>query len=200
MDMHKYLWAKTSRGKTDAWHPLLFHMLDAGNVALALWRNYLPSSTRNRFARWLRLDEDSVGRREPPGALRTFKIENIERVELVGKRYQISPRFTPGELLADTWGIWYTEAKSVDVVLKFSPQVAQRLGETVASLKTGDSLIDGSLLWCASIADTQEMPPQIWGWGADCEVLEPAWLWAKVAAQVKELARLYMENDHDEER
>jgi CRISPR-associated endonuclease/helicase Cas3 len=62
MDMHKYLWAKTSRDKTAAWHPLLFHMLDAGNVALALWRNYLPSSTRNRFASLLRLDEESTGR------------------------------------------------------------------------------------------------------------------------------------------
>lgn len=62
MEQLTILWAKTSRSDPSKWHPLLFHLLDSGNVALALWRNYLPFSTRNRFARWLRLDEDSAGR------------------------------------------------------------------------------------------------------------------------------------------
>lgn len=62
MEQHTILWAKTSRSDPSRWHPLLFHMLDAGNVALALWRNYLPFSTRNRFAGWLHIDEDSAGR------------------------------------------------------------------------------------------------------------------------------------------
>lgn len=62
MDLHKFLWAKTSRENPDSWHPLLFHLLDSGNVTLALWRHYLPSSTRSRFTRLLSLDEDSAGR------------------------------------------------------------------------------------------------------------------------------------------
>lgn len=62
MEQLTILWAKISRSDPSKWHPLLFHLLDSGNVALALWHNYLPFSTRNRFARWLRLDEDSAGR------------------------------------------------------------------------------------------------------------------------------------------
>jgi CRISPR-associated endonuclease/helicase Cas3 len=60
MDLYKILWAKTS--KDGSWHPLLFHMLDAGNVALALWHQYLPASTRSRFSRLLHLDEESTSR------------------------------------------------------------------------------------------------------------------------------------------
>ncbi|NLG96424.1 MAG: hypothetical protein GX491_03590 [Chloroflexi bacterium] len=62
MEQYRILWAKTSQKDANAWHPLLFHLMDAGNAALALWRNYLPSSTRYRFARLLHLDEDSAGR------------------------------------------------------------------------------------------------------------------------------------------
>ncbi|MHB8194443.1 MAG: CRISPR-associated helicase Cas3' [Bellilinea sp.] len=58
--LYKTLWAKTN--KNDDWHPLLFHMVDAGNVALTLWQHYLPSSTRDRFSRLLRMDSDQAGR------------------------------------------------------------------------------------------------------------------------------------------
>src|SRR5574340_848242 len=56
----KTLWAKTN--KANQWHPLIFHMVDAGNVALDLWQNYLPSSTRDRFTRLLQMDTDQTGR------------------------------------------------------------------------------------------------------------------------------------------
>lgn len=137
----------------------------------------------------------AIGYREPPGALRTFKIERIERVELLNECYQIPPEFEPGRLLADAWGIWYTEAEPVEVILKFSPQVAQRLGETrwhrseqVTAQK------DGSLLWRACVAAPQEMLPWIRGWGADVEVLSPVELREQLAAQANRLAQIYEGN------
>lgn len=54
------LWAKTEQNGSS--HPLLYHMLDTGNVVTALWHQYLPQSTRCRFARLLHLDEYSAGR------------------------------------------------------------------------------------------------------------------------------------------
>jgi len=71
-----------------------------------------------------------IGWREPPGALRTFKLERIQRIELTQEAYTIPNDFDPSETLADAWGIWYTEAEPVEVVLRFHPRMAQRVRET----------------------------------------------------------------------
>jgi len=54
-----------------------------------------------------------IGWRTPPGALRTFKLERIQRIELTHEPYAIPQDFDPRALLADAWGIWYTEAEPV---------------------------------------------------------------------------------------
>ncbi|MFQ5614714.1 MAG: helix-turn-helix transcriptional regulator, partial [Anaerolineae bacterium] len=116
----------------------------------------------------------AIGRREPPGEVRTFKLERIQRIELLDRPYTIPEDFDPRRLLADAWGIWYTEAEPVQVVLRFHPRVAGRVRETRWHWSERlEEQADGSLVWRARIAEPQEMLPWIRGWGADCEVLEP---------------------------
>jgi len=133
-----------------------------------------------------------IGWREPPGALRTFKLERIQRIELTDRAYTIPADFDPRDLLAEAWGIWYTEAEPVEVVLKFHPRVAHRVRETRwhRSEQVEDAP-DGSVLWRARVAEVQEMVPWIRGWGADCEVLEPSELREKLATEARRLARRY---------
>jgi CRISPR-associated endonuclease/helicase Cas3 len=50
-----------------------------------------------------------IGWRDPPGALRTFKVERITDIALCGETYSIPPGFDPEQFLKDAWGIWYTE-------------------------------------------------------------------------------------------
>ena len=69
----------------------------------------------------------AIGWREPPAALRTFKIERLEHAELTRETYRIPPDFNPQDLLADAWGIWYTEAEPVEVTLRFHRRVAVRV-------------------------------------------------------------------------
>ena len=133
-----------------------------------------------------------IGWREPPGALRTFKLERIQRIELTDRAYTIPEDFDPRQLLADAWGIWYTEAEPVEVVLKFHPRVAHRVRETRWHRSEDvDEQPDGSLIWRAQVAEVQEMVPWIRGWGADCEVLEPPELRDQMAGQARRLARMY---------
>lgn len=116
----------------------------------------------------------AIGWREPPDALRTLKVERIERVELLRDSYEIPENFDPAELLKDAWGIWYTEEEPIEVVLKFAPCVARRVRETRwHRSEQVQELPDGSLLWRAWIAEPQEMLPWVRGWGADCEVIAP---------------------------
>ena len=115
-----------------------------------------------------------IGWREPPGAVRTFKVERIQRIELTARSYAIPDDFDPRELLAEAWGIWYTEAEPVEVVLRFHPRVAGRVRETRWHRSEQiEEQADGSLLWRARVAELQEMLPWVRGWGADVEVVEP---------------------------
>jgi len=133
-----------------------------------------------------------IGFREPPGALRTFKIERIERVELLRETYEIPEGFDPRDLLRSAWGIWYTEEQPVEVILRFHPRVADRVRETRwHPSEEVQEQADGALIWRARVAETREMLPWIRGWGADCEVLEPEKLRDMLKEEARRLVGLY---------
>ncbi|WP_298814681.1 CRISPR-associated helicase Cas3' [Chloroflexus sp.] len=128
--------------------------------------------------------------------MRTFKIERICRAELTQESYQIPADFDPHAYLADAWVIWSNEGEPVEVALRFTARVAQRVQETRWHRYERTELqSDGSLIWRARIAEPKEMLPWIRGWGADCEVLEPAWLRKKIEREVREMARVYRLSD-----
>jgi len=133
-----------------------------------------------------------IGHSDPPGKMRTLKIERIERVELTRDPYDVPADFDPRELLADAWGIWYTEGEPVEVVLKFHPRVARRVRETRwHRSEQEEELPDGSMIWRAKVAEVQEMLPWIRGWGADVEVIEPKELRVEVLREIRRLNGVY---------
>lgn len=133
-----------------------------------------------------------IGFREPPGAVRTFKIERIRRIQRLPEPYEIPADFDPRALLEDAWGIWYTDEEPVEVVLKFHPRVAQRVRETRwHRSEQVEEQPDGSLIWRARVAEVQEMLPWIRGWGADVEVLAPPELRERMMGETRRLARMY---------
>lgn len=133
-----------------------------------------------------------IGLREPPGEMRTLKVERIEQAELLREPYTIPDDFDPAQLLRDAWGIWYTGEEPVEVTLRFSPAVASRVQETCwHSSQQVETQADGSLVWRARIAEPQEMMPWIRGWGAEVEVLGPEGLRNKVADDLRLAFTLY---------
>ncbi len=136
-----------------------------------------------------------IGWREPPHAIRTFKIERLRSAVMLPDRYEIPADFDPAERLRNAWGIWYTDNEPVEVVLRFHPTVARRVQET--QWQRGQQLemqADGSLLWRAWIAEPKEMLPWIRGWGADVEVVGPEGLRMKQIVEASRLAELYRVN------
>lgn len=133
-----------------------------------------------------------IGWREPPHAIRTFKIERLRSAQMLPDAYTIPANFDPSTLLRNAWGIWYTEHEPVEVVLRFHPRLTQRVQET--QWQRGQQievLPDGWLLWRANVAEPQEMLPWIRGWGADVEVLAPDELRDRQIAEAIRLAELY---------
>ncbi len=133
-----------------------------------------------------------VGAKEPDGKLRTFKIERIERVELLSEHYTLPVDFSPQELLEDAWGIWFTEEEPVEVVLRFSPEVVNRVKESRwHRSQEVRELDDGFLEWRAKVSTWKEMLPWVRGWGAGVEVLAPSDLRDEIAQEAHRMADLY---------
>jgi len=133
-----------------------------------------------------------IGYREPPGQVRTFKIERIRTIKLLDRPYAIPPDFDPREILKDAWGIWYTEHEPIPVVLRFDRRVAQRVRETQwHHTEKVTEAGDGSLVWQAHVAEWQEMLPWVRGWGADVQVMEPKGLREALMGESRRLAELY---------
>lgn len=141
-----------------------------------------------------------IGLAEPPGKLRTRKLERIERIERTDEPFTIPPDFDPNALLAGAWGIWFDEEdQPVTVTLRFSGDKAiRRLGETSWHPSQRISLDDqGRLLWAAEIDEPQEMLHWIRGWGPACEVLGPTDLRDTIIGELRRQLRLYGAGDTD---
>ena len=137
-----------------------------------------------------------IGLREPPGEIKTFKVERIRTIQLLDTPYYIPQDFDPREKLKDAWGIWYTEKEPEKVVLRFSRQVARRVLETKwHHSEEVKEQPDGSLLWWAWVAEWKEMENWIRGWGAEVEVLEPKELRIAMMREVRRFSQLYSMSD-----
>jgi CRISPR-associated endonuclease/helicase Cas3 len=134
----------------------------------------------------------AIGWCDTLGAMRTFKLERIQRIELTAKSYTIPQAFNPRDKLGDAWGIWYTDEEPVEIVLKFHPRVASRVRETQwHRSEVVEEGADGGLIWRARVAEPQEMLPWIRGWGADVEVLVPEALRDRLTGEARRLAETY---------
>lgn len=133
-----------------------------------------------------------VGVFDPQGKRITFKLERIERIELRHDTYPLPDGFDPRDLLANAWGIWYTDGEPVTVRLKFHPRVVRRVKETRwhRSERVHEEP-DGHLCWEADVAEPQEMLPWIRGWGADVEVIGPTDLRETLMGEARAMAEMY---------
>ena len=126
-------------------------------------------------------------------ALRTFKINRIQRASLTVVRFEPPADLAIDELLRHAWGIWYND-EPTKVELRFAPQVAERVTETLRHPTEKHRLLaDGSLYWTVEIGNPIELLPWIRGWGPMVEVLTPESLRQRVAADMRAAAALYEE-------
>jgi len=125
------------------------------------------------------------------GAIRTFKLERVERAEALDEPYEIPAGFDPNVFLANAWGVM-DEGAVVDVRLRFSTEAATRVRES--RWHHSQELVerpDGGCDLAVTIGSTREVLPWVLGWGAEVEVLAPDDLRDEVAAHGRRMADLY---------
>ena len=124
-------------------------------------------------------------------AIRIFKVERLERVEVLDSSYEMPPDFDPYAYLQNAWGIMGGDAV-VEVQLRFSEKVAYRVRESdwpgVVDREEGE---DGRCTLKFLVNHPLEMKPWIRGWGPDCEVLVPEELRREIAAEMRDAAAVY---------
>ncbi|HJT59975.1 MAG TPA: WYL domain-containing protein, partial [Ktedonobacteraceae bacterium] len=135
----------------------------------------------------------AIGYSDPPGKLRTRKLERIESIVLTNETFEIPANFDAVKLLEGAWGIWFDEEdKPTPVTLRFSQKVERRVRESHwhPSERTEPQL-DGTLLWHAEIDAVEEFIPWVRSWGIDCEVFEPAELRQQMSGEAYQQAQQY---------
>lgn len=128
---------------------------------------------------------------DPPGKLRTLKLDRVEEASLTDEPFLIPPSDAQRPL-RNAWRIWDSGTAPVEVRLRFSARVASRVVESVwHPTQEILPLEGGSCEWKATVSETQEMLPWIRGWGSECEVLAPSSLRSSLIRETRKLARLY---------
>jgi predicted DNA-binding transcriptional regulator YafY len=133
----------------------------------------------------------TIGLDDWSGEMRTFKLERLERAQMLDQTYEIPPGFDPDQYLETSWGIMHGE-ETVEVVLQFSARVASRVKESVwHPSQEIDDLKDGGCLFTVRISEPTEMRPWIRSWGAEVEVLSPPALRQEIAEEAAKMAAVY---------
>jgi predicted DNA-binding transcriptional regulator YafY len=146
---------------------------------LARVRPYLIEPSLQTHALYL------IGYDETREALRTFKIERIADLALAPETFEAPEAGALEEILGRAWDI-IADQPVAEVALRFSPAVADRVGETTwHPTQRLATEADGSLLWRATLAGTVEVRLWILSWGDDVEVLEPPGLRDDVTATLR---------------
>lgn len=167
-----HLWYRTLHGRTVFQHTFAPYFLEPSAIGYSTY---------------------VIGLAEPPGKLRTRKIERIERIMLTDEPFDVPADFDPNTLLAGAWGIWFDEDdRPTTVTLRFSHYVARRVRETLwHPSQRCEEDGDGRVVLTVDVDAMQEMLPWIRGWGADCEVLEPEELREQIKGDVRHLMKRY---------
>ena len=132
-----------------------------------------------------------IGWDEGRDAVRTFKIERIREVRVTTRSFDPPEGATLERDLRRGWDI-IADQPATEVVLRFSPTVADRVLETTwHALQRTERTADGGLLWRSTVSGVIEIRLWILSWGEDVEVLEPAELRAQVAGILSRAAARY---------
>jgi len=123
-------------------------------------------------------------------ANRSFKLERLERVEVLDTHFE-PPDFDPYEDLKHAWGI-RGGYEVVEVKVRFSQEATYRVRESDwPGVIAQEEDQGGRCTLTFRVNHVLEIKAWIRGWGPECEVLAPEALRREVAAEMKAAGALY---------
>ncbi|MBI5167616.1 MAG: WYL domain-containing protein [candidate division NC10 bacterium] len=120
----------------------------------------------------------------------TFRLDRIKSVSLTDKGFQIPKEFSLEKYFEKSWEVFTGPA--VEVKARFAPRLASLIkGSRHHPTERIEECPDGSLIYTATVAGTQEVSWWLLGFGAEVEVLEPPELREEMRRIAQGMANLY---------
>ena len=122
--------------------------------------------------------------------IRLFAVDRIQKMVLTGTTFETPEDFDMENLLRASFGAFL--GKPVQVVIHFSPRIAGYIDEKIwHESQVVNKQKDGSLIFSAQIAGTEEIKFWILGWGKDAVVLEPDSLRDEIRMEAQGILKEY---------
>lgn len=122
--------------------------------------------------------------------IRLFAIDRIEHITLTEDPFDIPDGFDAEAYMHPSFGVF--QGEPVTVRIRFSPKAAGYVKEKIwHPSQTHVSEPDGSIVYSAVVAGTQEIKIWIMKWGSAAEVLEPDSLRKEIAREARAMLDRY---------
>lgn len=131
-----------------------------------------------------------IGFCERRKGIRTFAVDRIRTCDMTEAAFDLPDSFDPDAYMAASFGIY--QGTPVTVRVRFSSEAAGYIRERVwhkSQMLTPEP--DGSLIFEAEVADSDEIRFWILSWGANAEVLSPEPLRTAIQDDIRAMAGLY---------
>jgi len=124
--------------------------------------------------------------------IRTFKIERIQRIELLDEKYTVPADFDANEFLGSSWGI-VVDGEVETIKLRFEdPEIIRIMEETRwHPSQVLERQKDGSVIMTLRVTSTVDLYSWILRWGEKVEVLEPEELRQEIAETARAVLEVY---------
>ena len=123
--------------------------------------------------------------------MRDFRVDRIERLEVLDEHFARDPQFDLDAYLGPAFSVFHGEDEHA-VHLRFSPFMARWVREGIwheSQVLTEHK--DGSLDLNMTVRGLTDVARWVLSFGGECEVVEPAVLRDRVAAEVKRMREVY---------
>ncbi len=122
--------------------------------------------------------------------IRLFAVDRIRKMVLTDTTFETPLDFNMENLLRNSFGAFFGDP--VQVVIHFSPRIAGYIVEKIwHESQVVEKQEDGSLIFKAQTAGTEEIKFWILGWGKDAVVLEPDALREEIRMEAQGILREY---------
>ena len=122
--------------------------------------------------------------------IRIFALDRIKSLELTRETFEMPQDFKVEEFMQSSFGVFHGQPQNVRI--RFAPEVAGYISEKIwhrtQKIKPQK---DGSLIFEARVAGTEEIRFWLMTWGSKAEVLAPATLRDEIAAEAKAMLQNY---------
>ena len=122
--------------------------------------------------------------------VRIFALDRIKSLRLTDETFEMPADFKVEDFMQTSFGVFY--GKPQNVRIRFAPEVAGYIQEkTWHSTQKIKPQKDGSVIFEARVAGTDEIKYWLMSWGGKAEVLRPASLRAEMIAEAQNMLQCY---------